>query len=223
MQAEPDPALMLPNRRVVGQRLAERLGHLRGEHPVVLAIPRGGVPVGAELARLLDGEFDTIVSLELRLPEDPRRVLGAVAEFGGQSMSPSRVDSATHSLSEIDVELQRLDHEIARRSRLYRADRSFPDLEGRSVVVVADAVTEPWTPRAAIRGVWSRLPRRVLFATGVAPRVALIDIRHDVEEAVALRQPEYVTHPADWYRDLSPLTDDDVRAFFSSLAPSLAH
>lgn len=211
MQAEPDPALVLPNRRLVGQRLAERFRELRGERVVVLGLPRGGVPVAVEMARLLGADLDVIVSLELTAMDDPHRILGAVAEFGGQVMSPSRVDSANHSLSEMDGEVQKVAREVARRSSLYRQDKAFPDLEGRAVVVVSDAVSEPWTARAAIRGAWTRLPRRVAFATGVGSRLALLEIRKDAAEVVALRQPEYVTHAAEWYRELPPVADTEIQ------------
>lgn len=223
MQDVPDHSQMLPNRRVVGQRLAERLRDLRVERPVILAIPRGGVPVGVELARLLGSEFDVIVSLELSVLDDPHKVLGAVAEFGGQVISSSRVDSTDHMMSDLDSDVQRVLREVTRRSRLYRGDREFPDLEARPVVVVTDGAIEPWVPRAALRGVWTRIPRRVIFATGVMSRVALFDVRHDASEVIALREPEYLSYVAEWYREYPPVTDSDVQALLRSSAPGLVH
>jgi len=222
MEAGPDGALILPNRRVVGQRLGERLRGLRGERPVVLAIPRGGVPVGVEVSRALGAEFDVIVALELSVPEDPHTALGAVAEFGGQVFSPSRVDSSDYSLADLDTEVQRVAHEAARRSHIYRGERTFPDLEHRTVVVVVDGVTDPLIGRAALRGVWSRGPRRVVFATGVMSRLSLIEIRRDAEEVVTLRQPEYLISVAEWYRELPPVSDSEIQAMLRSYAPGIA-
>lgn len=223
MQVVPDPAQLLPNRRAVGQRLSDRLLDLRGQRPVVLAIARGGVPVGFEMARVLGGEFDVIVSLELSVPDNPHKVLGAVAEFGGQIISSSRVDSTDHMISELEVDVQRVMREVARRSRIYRGDREFPDLEARTVVVVTDGAIEPWVPRAALRGVWTRLPRRVVFATGVMSRVSLLDVRHDASEVISLREPEYLSFVGEWYRELPPVLDSEIQALLRSSPAGIAH
>jgi putative phosphoribosyl transferase len=222
MEAGPDAALLLPNRRVVGRRLADRLSSLTGERPVILAIPRGGVPVGLEMSQLLGAEFDVIVSLELSVPENPRKALGAVAEFGGQVMSSSRVESSDHSVSDLDSEIERVAREVARRSRIYRGDRRFPDLEQRTVVVVTDGVVEPLIARAALRGVWSRSPRRVIFATGVMSRLSLIEIRRDAGESVTLREPEFLSSIAEWYWELPPISDSDIQVMVRSSVPGIA-
>jgi putative phosphoribosyl transferase len=222
MEAGPDAALMLGDRRVVGQRLADRLRPLRSERPVILAIPRGGVPVGYEMSRSLGAEFDLIVALELSIPDDPRKALGAVAEFGGKVISQDRVEASEHSTSELELEAERVMGEIARRSRMYRGERTFPELQQRTVVVVTDGVVEPLTARAALRGVWSREPRRVIFATGVMSRQSRIEIRRDAGEVIALREPEYLFSVAEWYRDLPPVSDEEIQQMLHSTVPGLA-
>jgi putative phosphoribosyl transferase len=221
MESGPDASLILPSRRAAGQRLAERLRPLRAESPVVLAIPRGGVPVGFEVSRGLSAEFDVIGALELADPDDPRTVLGAVAEFGGKVFNADRVEASSHTVSDLELDVERVMHEIGRRSRTYRGERAFPELEHRTVVVVADGVVEPMVPRAALRGIWSREPRRVVFATGVMSRLSRIEVRRDAGEVVALREPEYLFSVAEWYRELPVVSDGEVRAMLDATAPSL--
>lgn len=222
MEAGPDVALILPNRRVVGQRLAERLRPLQADRPVVLAIPRGGVPVGLEISSLLGVDFDVIVALELAVPDNPHKTLGAVAEFGGKVISADRIEASDHSTSEVEAEAEKVMREIARRSRVYRGERVFPKLEHRTVVVVTDGVIEPWVARAALRGVWSREPRQVIFATGVMSRLTRIEIRRDAGEVLTLREPEYLFSVAEWYRELPPVSDAEVQEMLRAEAPGTA-
>jgi len=212
MEAGPDAALVLPNRKVVGQRLADRLKELRGEEPIVLGIPPGGVPVALELSHALGAEFDIIVALKVAAPENARRALGAVAEFGGRVVSARRLEQTDNQSGDLLPEFDRTTREVSRLAKGYRQERPAPTLEDRTVVVVADGVVEPLIARAALRGVSSRSPRRLIFATGVLARVTLIEVRRDVREAVALREPDYLFSVAEWYRELPPVSDAEIQA-----------
>lgn len=223
MEVGPDTTLQLPNRGAAGRQLGERLRSLRASGPVVLAIPRGGVPVGFEVSRVLAADFDVIVSLELTVPEDPRRALGAVAEFGGRAFSTDRVESSEHSFGDLDTEVDRVAREVARRAHIYRGDRPSPPLEGRTVVVVVDGVVDPMITRAALHGVWSRSPRGVVFGTGVMSRRSGIDIRRDAVDAVTLREPEFVDSMAEWYRECPSVTDAAIREMLGAATLSLVH
>ncbi|MGP8075797.1 MAG: phosphoribosyltransferase [Thermoplasmata archaeon] len=223
MEAGPDAALTLPNRSAVGQRLADRLSALQVERPVVLAIPRGGAPVGLAVSRALGSVFDLIVSLELTAPEDPRKSLGAVAEFGGQALSSHREGASDHSINDLESEVQRVAREVVRRAHLYRGERMFPAVEDRTVVVVADGVVDPLIPVAALRGIRSKGPRHVIFATGVMSRLSRIEIRREAQDVITLREPEYLAYVAEWYREFPGVTDEEIQGMFRSNQSGIAH
>jgi len=221
----PDPGLILPSRVVAAQRLAERLRQLKLETPLILAIPPGGVPVGLEISRILGVDFDLIISLKVSVPENPQRALGAVAEFGGRMTSGRRLEQTEHLQFDLDPGFGRVIREVERLSNLYREGRDPPDLAGRTVIVVTDGVVEPLIVRAALRGVAARSPHRLIFATGVLSRYCMVEIRRDVEEVIALREPRLLFSLSEWYREFPSVTEAEIQASLagSNLSPVRAH
>ena len=219
MQAGPDPSLVILSRVGAAQKLAERLQEVRRSNLIVLAIPPGGVPLGFELSRLLGAEFDIIIAIKVSVPENPQRALGAVAEWGGYITSDRRLAQTEHLEVDLKSESDRAAREVARRAKFYRQERTLPDLTGHTVIVVADGVVEPLIVRAALRGVGSQSPQRVIFATGVLPRYCMVEIRKDVPEVVALREPQVLFSVAEWYRDLPPVTDAEIQQTLRDSVP----
>lgn len=212
MLAAPDPGLVLPSRQVAGQLLAERLREFRGERPIILGVVPGGVPVGFEIARVLGWSFDAIVAVKVSAPESARRALGASAEFGAHVMSDRRLEQTEHVAGDLAAEGNRADREVSRLSNLYRQGRGPPELGNRMVVVATDGVVEPLLVRAALRGVSSQSPQRVVFVAGVMARVTRVEVHRDVAEAIVLREPREVFSVAEWYREYPPVSDTEIQA-----------
>jgi len=223
MEAGPDAALTLPSRAMAGIRLAERLTSLRGARPVVLAIPRGGAPVALAMSKALGGVFDVLVSLELAPAEDPHKPFGAVAEFGGLAFDSHRGPASENSLSDESADVQRVARDVVRRAQFYRGEQSFPALDGRTVIVATDGVVHAPVATAALRAVRSQGPKKLVFAAGVMSRSTRIELRQEAEESVALREPEYLTYVAEWYRDFPTVSDEEIRAMLRSSPRGIPH
>lgn len=212
MLGPPDPGLILSSRQEVGRQLAGRLIDLRAARPLVLGLPPGGTPVASEMARALGGDLDVVVSLKVSTPENARRAMGAVCELGGRVMSERRIDQTEHLRDDFGPDFERTARETARMGERYREGRPPRDPRDRVVVVATDGVVEPLPVRAVLRGVSSRFPRRVILATGVIPRVAMVEVRKEVGEAVALREPQILFSVAEWYREFPPVSEPEVQA-----------
>src|SRR5947209_14781870 len=139
------------DRREAGQRLAERLSGLRGSRPLVLGLPRGGVPVAFEVARALDAPLDVMVVRKLGVPFQPELGMGAVGEGGVRVLDPHIVRVAQVTDDELAAVEARERVELERRVRMYRGDRSMIGLAGRTVIVIDDGIATGGTARAALQ------------------------------------------------------------------------
>jgi putative phosphoribosyl transferase len=198
------------DRREAGRRLAEPVAALRLHDPVVVALPRGGVPVAAEVATALDAPLDVLVVRKLGMPGQPELALGAIAEGGAEVVDPQlarlgRVDAA--ALDHLRAEAR---DEIDRRVRTYRDGEPPPDVHGRVVVLIDDGLATGRTAEAAIAALRSAGASRVVLAVPVASR--------DTAEAMSARADDVVTviRPRDmravglWYDDFTQTTDAEV-------------
>lgn len=197
------------DRADAGRRLAARLGHL-GCDVVVVGLPRGGVPVAAEVARALGAPLDVVVVRKLGVPWQPELAMGAVGE-DGVTVLDARVLGATR-LDEADVErvARRERREVERRVARFRGGRARVPVEGRTVVVVDDGVATGSTARAACRVVRALGARRVVLAVPVAPRGWEQRLGDDVDELVALETPEGFEAIGQFYADFAQTPDADV-------------
>lgn len=206
------PQARFHDRREAGRRLADRLRHLSGPPPpVVLALPRGGVPVGYEIATALGGELDVLIVRKLGVPWEPELALGAIASGGVRILNPEVVGPL--SLGEDEIERIAADErrELERRERLYRGDRPTPEARGRTVVLVDDGIATGATVRAAIRALRERHPERIVVAVPVAPAETVARLREQADEVVCLESPEPFVAIGLWYEDFSPTSDTEVR------------
>jgi putative phosphoribosyl transferase len=197
------------DRREAGRLLAARLAHLAGERPVVLALPRGGVPVGFEIARSLGAPLDVLVVRKIGAPWHPELGLGAIAEgrivlLDEQIVEASGADRAV--LLEIVKEEQA---ELERRVLRYRGGRPLPDLTDRTVTLVDDGVAMGGTMRAAVEAVRS-LARRVVVAVPVGSPETLTRLGREADEVVALAAPHDLMAIGLWYEDFHQVTDEEV-------------
>lgn len=204
--------MMFDNRRDAGRRLAERLEHLRNARPVVLALPRGGVPVGYEVARTLDAPLDVLVVRKLGAPGRPELGIGALVDgdhpegvLDEKAIAALGVDR-TYLRAEIDRETQ----EIHRREAAYRCGRPAVGLAGQIVIVVDDGLATGSTMRAALRGVRRAGPHRVILAVPVAAPETLAALGADVDEVVCLHAPSEFDAVGRFYRDFAQTSDGEV-------------
>jgi putative phosphoribosyl transferase len=209
------------DRADAGRRLAERLGAFAGRGDViVLGLPRGGVPVAAEVARSLPAPLDVCVVRKLGVPGDEELALGAIAA-GGVLVLNDRVVSDLHLSDEAIADVAAVEHaELLRREQAYRGERPPADVVGRTVIVVDDGLATGATMRAAVRAVRMRAPARVVVAVPVAAPETCAALGPEVDEVVCAVRPSDFRSVGGWYDDFSPTTDDEVRRCVTSFVSS---
>jgi predicted phosphoribosyltransferase len=200
------------DRAEAGRALARRVAalSLEGRRPLVLALPRGGVPVAVPVAAETGGELDVVIARKIGAPGQPELGIGALAEDG-----PPLVDRAAMAhLGVTDDDLapvvERERAELARRTRLYRGDRPAPRVAGRAVVVVDDGLATGVTAVAALRWVRAGGPSRLVMAVPVGSRPGCAAVARVADDVVCLRTPRRFRAVGRWYHDFSQLTDADV-------------
>lgn len=201
---------MFRDRRDAGRRLAAALEGYRGQDVVVLALPRGGVPVAAEVADVLGAPLDLVLARKIGSPFQAELAMGAVAEGGSTVRNPDviamfGVDEATF-LAARAAELV----EIDRRRAAYLGSRQPVDLTGRVAILVDDGVATGATTRAALQAVRSKGPRRLVLATPVAPRDVVTILEADADEVICLEPLGSVGAIGAHYLDFRQLEDNEV-------------
>ena len=198
------------NRADAGQMLARRLANYRGRHPLVLAIPRGAVPMGKIVADALDGELDVVLVRKLRAPQNPELAIGSIDETGTVYLDPDTRDLWDESYLEDEKKAQLAT--IQRRRQTYQPMGSPIDAAGRVVIVLDDGIATGSTMIAALRAVRARHPAKLIAATGVASSEALGLIRREADEVVCLEAPAILYAIGYHFRDFSQVSDEDVVA-----------
>ncbi|MBB4905764.1 phosphoribosyltransferase [Actinophytocola algeriensis] len=199
------------DRTHAGRELACALaGHVHDERPLVLALPRGGVPVAAEVASALGGDLDIVVARKIGAPGQPEFGIGALAEDGEPVLDELTLADLGVTETDLAETIRRERAEIDRRTRTYRGDRPAPAVEGREVVVVDDGLATGVTARAALRWVRENGPRRVVLAVPTCAAQAERDLAEDADAIVSLHAPPYFYAVGQAYADFRQVTDDDV-------------
>ena len=205
-------ALPFRDRAEAGRLLATLVAESvpRTEHPIVLALPRGGVPVAFEVAIAMDAPLDVIVVRKLGVPSQPELGMGAIGEDGVCVLNP---DVIRH-LSITERALRRVTDteraELERRSEQYRHDAPMIPLDGRTVVVIDDGLATGSTARAAIEVARAHGARRVALAVPVAPQDTVVELGGVADDVICVASPQPFTSIGQWYRDFRQTTDAEV-------------
>lgn len=211
------------NRTAAGKALAARLQEGRYPDPVVLALPRGGLPVAAEIAGALGAPLDLVLVRKIGLPSQPELALGAVVDGEHPQVV---VNEATRHLVEADPEafaaLERRElREIERRRALYLGSRARAPVAGRTAIVVDDGLATGATARAALRALRAQAPAKLVLAVPVAPPDTLEALAAETDEIVCLEAPEPFYAIGQFYADFGQLDDAEVRRILEAFPMAL--
>jgi putative phosphoribosyl transferase len=213
---------MLPfaNRREAGQRLAQALRAYAGRDLLVLALPRGGVPVAFEVAKALKAELEVMVVRKLGVPYQEELAMGALASGGARVLNHEVIANLGLSEDVIEEVTRREEQELARRERAYRGDRPFPKVKGRTVILVDDGLATGATMRAAVAALKTLEPAAIVVAVPVAPPDTAAKLREEVDDLVCLATPENFYAVGQWYVDFSQTSDEEVRELLAKARQS---
>jgi putative phosphoribosyl transferase len=198
------------DRSDAGRQLADRMLHLRGEDVVVLGLPRGGVPVAAEVARALGAPLDVILVRKLGVPVQPELGMGAIGEGGIRIINADVVAIAHVTDAEIAAVEQRERSELDRRARRFRGERPRTPLAGRTAIIIDDGIATGSTARAACQVARAQGAARVVLAVPVAPPSARSALAADADEVICLETPGHFLAIGEWYQDFSQTSDHEV-------------
>jgi predicted phosphoribosyltransferase len=205
------------NRREAGLALARQLSHLAGRADlVVLALPRGGVPVGFEIARALGAPLDVFVVRKIGLPGYAELAMGAIASGGIRVLNEDVVRWYRPSPEALEAVTRSERLELERRERTYRQNRPLTPVEGRVAILVDDGLATGSTMRAAVLAVRRLKPARVIVAVPVGARETCAALRDIADEVVCALTPEPLRAVGLWYEDFSQTSDEEVRELLSA-------
>jgi putative phosphoribosyl transferase len=206
--------VLFRDRRGAGRRLGQRLLPYRERDPIVLAIPRGGVPVGYEVSGALGCPLDVIVPRKLPIPWSPEAGFGAIMPDATRVVNERMVRQLGLSADEIVEIAQEVLVEVRRREKAYRGDRPPPALEGKTAILVDDGLATGYTMIAAVRAVRKRGPASVIVAVPVTPRSSAQEVGREADEVIALHiSDEYPFAVASFYAEFPDMRDGEVRRY----------
>jgi putative phosphoribosyl transferase len=217
-----DPPLLAPSpvrfhdRHDAGRQLASMLERFRGERPVVVAIPRGGVPVAAEVARALDAPLDVALVRKIGAPQNAEFAIGALAEGGVQVLSTQVVHALELSETDLEALVARGEAELDEQLRRYRGPRGPVNLAGRTAILVDDGLATGRSARAAVRSLRQRGAARVILAVPVAAPESAQALGAQADEVVCVETPADLWAVGYWYEDFSPTSDEEVTSLLAA-------
>lgn len=203
---------LFSDRAAAGRLLGKEVrAHSRVANPIVLALPRGGVPVGFEVSLALNAVLDVFLVRKLGVPGHDELAMGAIASGGTRVLDQDLILELGIQEAAIDRVTEREEVEIVRRGRLYREDRPALVLQQRSIVVVDDGLATGATMRAALRALRMQNPAKIIVAVPVASRRAFEEIRKLVDEVICIATPDPFYAVGAWYQDFPQTSDAEVR------------
>ena len=207
---------MFADRIEAGRLLGIRLLKLdesvcAGAEIIVLALPRGGVPVGYEVAKALGAELDVFIVRKLGTPMQPELAMGAIVSGGIRVMNEEVVRALGITQAQIDAVIANETRELQRRELAYRGDRPPLDVEGRCVFIVDDGLATGYTMRAAVEALRKRGPKKIIVAVPVAAQSTCVQLQQHADSVVCLMKPFDFAAVGQWYRHFDQTSDEEVR------------
>lgn len=203
-------SVVFRDRRSAGLQLANELRRQVYSQPIVLALPRGGVPVAYEVARALDAPLDVWIVRKVGVPWHPELGVGAVAEGGYLYLSKDMSSSLGLSEEDLRGTIRKERAEVERRVKAFRGDHPAPKLSGCTVFLIDDGIATGGTMRAAIRSIRAEKPKRIVLAVPVAPPDTIEELAPEVDEVVCLITPASMSAIGFWYEDFRQVSSEDV-------------
>ena len=210
--------MIFDDRKQAGRLLAQRLERYATDQPIVLGLPRGGVPVAYEVAQALQAQLDVIIVRKLGVPFQPELGMGAISEDGVRVLNDDIVRMAHVNETELAAVERRERVEVERRAQRYRGGLPMVDIHGRTVIVVDDGIATRGTARAALQVARARGARKVILAVPVAARDTVNALRAEVDEIVVVEQPADLVAIGYWYRDFRQTPDSEVERLLEAAA-----
>ncbi|HZY62220.1 MAG TPA: phosphoribosyltransferase family protein [Edaphobacter sp.] len=208
---------MFRDRKDAGERLAEKLAGYRGQAAtLLLALPRGGVPVAAAAARVLALPVDVLPVHKIGAPSEPELAVGAVAADGLVVLDEETIATMYISRAALEAVIAEQRKELLRRERLYRGDRAPLKVEGQKVILIDDGLATGYTMLAAARAVRQLRPARVVVAVPVAPKETLDRLAAEADEVVCVLVPSRLVAVGQFYQDFSQVSDAEVQEILRS-------
>lgn len=208
--------LPIQDRVAAGRALARALEAYRDrEHLIVLGLPRGGVPVAAEIAQHLGAKLDLMIVRKLGVPRQEEVAMGAIASGGVRVLNRQVLDHGGVSDETLEEVTRRERLELERRELAYRGDRPWPDMNRATVILVDDGLATGATMGAALEALKAHRPREVVVAVPVGPADTIRHLRNSADEVVCLETPAYFSSIGSYYRDFHQVSDDEVRHLLS--------
>ena len=211
--------MLFRDRKEAGQELACHLTRYADRPDVlVLALPRGGVPVAYEVARALRAPLDVFLVRKLGLPGNEELAMGAIASGGVRVRNPELLSTLHVPEGVLEAVAAREQRELERRERAYRGGRPAPDVRGRTVILIDDGLATGSTMRAAVAALRRQGPARIVVAVPVGAADVCADFQREADEAICARTPEPLHAVGLWYGDFSQTTDEAVRDLLGQAA-----
>jgi len=201
---------LFKDRIEAGKRLASALRSFAGKGAIVLAIPRGGVVVGFEVARTLGLPLDVIIPRKIGAPDNPELAIGAMTEDGTVILDESLISYLGVPEAYVKEESNRQKLEIERRLRLYRGEVLYPTLRNRDVIIVDDGIATGSTMKAALASTRKRGAKSVIVAIPVGPSSTIRELKKEADHVVCLHTPESFQAIGEFYEDFAQTTDEEV-------------
>lgn len=205
------------DRTQAGQQLAERLQRFRDQSPLILALPRGGVPIGFEVAKKLDAPLDLVLVRKIGVPSRPELAYGAIVDGDEPELVVNEeVEAFLHMPKKfLDDQSARELKEIARRRELYLAGRCRPHVKDRTILIVDDGIATGMTVRVSLKALRRAHPKQLVLAVPVAPAVTIKNLEEDADEIVCLAAPQDFYAISQFYADFHQVSDEEVIALLN--------
>ncbi len=202
--------MIFENRTDAGKQLSDKLIRFKGRKAIILALPRGGVPVGHEIANRLDLPLEIIISRKIGAPLNPELGIGAISENDSLVINQSTVDLLGITQKQIQEIISEQKKELERRVMLYRNGRSLLDMSGKSIILVDDGLATGVTAQAAVKALKKQNPKNIIFAAPVCALKSVNQLKREVDAVFCLSSPDDLQSVGIYYRNFDQLTDEEV-------------